>query len=108
MCGIFGCTHKNHFTLVAPTIRDALKRLEYRGYDSVGEATVADGRLSIKKDTGKIDEVDRKLDLTSLPGNFGIGHTRWATHGGVTRNNAHPHSDCDNSLAVAHNGIIEN
>ncbi|MDQ1280021.1 MAG: hypothetical protein QG670_1283 [Thermoproteota archaeon] len=92
----------------APIIHAALKRLEYRGYDSVGEATVYDGRLLIKKDQGKIDDVHKRLDLDDLPGKMGIGHTRWATHGAPSMVNSHPHTDCSNKIAVVHNGIIEN
>jgi len=106
MCGIFGCVANNGN--VAPIIHAALKRLEYRGYDSVGEATLYDGKLYMKKDQGKIDEVHRIHNLDDLPGNFGIGHTRWATHGAPLEVNAHPHVDCSGQIAVVHNGIIEN
>jgi glucosamine--fructose-6-phosphate aminotransferase (isomerizing) len=93
---------------VAPIIHASLKRLEYRGYDSVGVATIQDGTLYIKKDQGKIDDVHRCIDLDDLPGNVGIGHTRWATHGAPLKVNAHPHTDCSGQIAVVHNGIIEN
>jgi len=106
MCGIFGSVTKDG--LVAPIIHAGLKRLEYRGYDSVGEATVREGRLYIKKDAGKIDDVHAALNLDDLPGRIGIGHTRWATHGAPYRTNAHPHLDCNEEIAVVHNGIIEN
>jgi len=106
MCGIFGCTLKKGNA--APAVHAALKRLEYRGYDSVGVATICDGKLRIKKDRGKIDEVHRILDLDDLPGSIGIGHTRWATHGAPLQVNAHPHLDCSGQIAVIHNGIIEN
>jgi glucosamine--fructose-6-phosphate aminotransferase (isomerizing) len=106
MCGIFGCILKEG--AAAPLIHQALKRLEYRGYDSVGEATIHDGKLYIKKDSGKIDEVHRIHNLDDLPGSIGIGHTRWATHGAPLMVNAHPHTDCGGQIAVVHNGIIEN
>jgi glucosamine--fructose-6-phosphate aminotransferase (isomerizing) len=106
MCGIFGCALKKGNA--APIIHAALKRLEYRGYDSVGEATVSDGKLYVKKDRGKIDEVHKIHDLDDLPGSVGIGHTRWATHGAPLQINAHPHVDCAQQIAVIHNGIIEN
>jgi len=106
MCGIFGSILKNG--AAAPIIHAGLKRLEYRGYDSVGQATVENGRLSIKKDAGKIDDVHRILNLDDMPGRVGIGHTRWATHGAPYKVNAHPHTDCTDEIAVVHNGIIEN
>ena len=106
MCGIFGCILRRG--MAAPTIHAALKRLEYRGYDSVGIATVHQDRLYIKKDQGKIDEVHKIHNLDDLPGYVGVGHTRWATHGAPYQANAHPHTDCTGKIAVVHNGIIEN
>lgn len=106
MCGIFGCILKT--SEVAPVIHAALKRLEYRGYDSVGEGTVHEGKLHMKKDAGKIDDVHAMLNLDDLPGRIGVGHTRWATHGAPYKVNAHPHTDCNEEIAVVHNGIIEN
>jgi glucosamine--fructose-6-phosphate aminotransferase (isomerizing) len=106
MCGIFGCILKDG--KAAPIIHAALKRLEYRGYDSVGEATIHDGKLYIKKDQGKIEEVNKIHNLDDLPGNIGVGHTRWATHGAPLQVNAHPHLDCSGQIAIVHNGIIEN
>jgi len=108
MCGIFGCILKDG--QAAPIIHAALKRLEYRGYDSVGEATLDDGKLYVKKDAGKINTVHMRHDLDDLPGRIGIGHTRWATHGAPFQVNAHPHFDCSDppKIAVVHNGIIEN
>lgn len=106
MCGIFGCILKQGEA--APLIHSGLKKLEYRGYDSVGIATIDAGKLVIKKDSGKIDEVHEMHNLDDLPGRLGIGHTRWATHGAPYQVNAHPHTDCKNEIAVVHNGIIEN
>src|SRR5512136_943960 len=106
MCGIFGCILKEGNA--APLIHSSLKRLEYRGYDSVGIATVSNGQIFMKKDQGKIDEVHKILNLDDLPGNLGIGHTRWATHGAPLKINAHPHTDCTGQIVVVHNGIIEN
>ena len=106
MCGIFGCVLRDGEA--APLVLAALKRLEYRGYDSCGEATVSNGRIYVKKGAGKIDEVHAELRLDDLPGRIGMGHTRWATHGAPTRANAHPHTDCTGRIAVVHNGIIEN
>ena len=92
----------------APVIHASLKRLEYRGYDSVGIATIHNGEVYIKKDQGKIDEVHKILNLDDLPGSIGIGHTRWATHGAPLKVNAHPHVDCSGQIIAVHNGIIEN
>jgi glutamine---fructose-6-phosphate transaminase (isomerizing) len=106
MCGIFGCITKNGN--VAPVIHASLKRLEYRGYDSVGIATLNNGEVFIKKDQGKIDEVHKIVNLDDMPGSIGIGHTRWATHGAPLKINAHPHTDCSGQIVAVHNGIIEN
>ncbi len=106
MCGIFGCVLKEGNA--APLIHSSLKRLEYRGYDSVGIATIFEGKIYLKKDQGKIDEVHKIVDLDDLPGSIGIGHTRWATHGAPLKVNSHPHADCTGEIVVVHNGIIEN
>ncbi|MHA2067795.1 MAG: glutamine--fructose-6-phosphate transaminase (isomerizing) [Candidatus Thorarchaeota archaeon] len=106
MCGIIGVVQKRG--QVAPFIHQALKRLEYRGYDSVGVTTIADDQLHMKKDKGKVEEVHMKLNLDEMPGSMGIGHTRWATHGIPSMYNSHPHFDCDNEVAVVHNGVIDN
>ncbi|RLI32324.1 glutamine--fructose-6-phosphate aminotransferase, partial [Candidatus Bathyarchaeota archaeon] len=106
MCGIFGCILKSGNA--APIIHQGLKRLEYRGYDSAGQATIHRGKLYVKKDRGKIDEIHELLNFDDMPGRIGIGHTRWATHGAPSRENAHPFVDCRGEIAIAHNGIIEN
>jgi len=103
MCGIVGIVGKRE---VAPLLVDALKRLEYRGYDSAGVATVHDGHLDRRRAEGKLANLDHKLGEEPLAGQIGIGHTRWATHGAPTESNAHPHF-CG-GVAVVHNGIIEN
>src|SRR5207244_12043675 len=105
MCSIIGYKGKN---AAAPRLVDSLKRMEYRGYDSVGVATFDSGSILVRKGTGKVLEVNRNLNIDQMAGKIGIGHTRWATHGGVTDKNAHPHSACENDIAVVHNGIIEN
>ncbi|MGH9921729.1 MAG: glutamine--fructose-6-phosphate transaminase (isomerizing) [Nitrososphaerales archaeon] len=106
MCSIIGYKGKSD---AAPLLVDSLKRMEYRGYDSVGLATInEEHEVSFRKGVGKVAEVNQGLNLTSMKGNIGIGHTRWATHGAVTDHNAHPHSSCSKNIAVVHNGIIEN
>ncbi len=107
MCGIVGCILIDDDKDVAPILFDCISKLEYRGYDSIGLATY-DEKIYIKKDKGKIDEVNKKLDLPNMPGNFGIAHVRWATHGDPSKLNAHPQLDEENTIAVVHNGIIEN
>jgi len=106
MCGIFGCALKDGSA--APLIHMGLKRLEYRGYDSVGIATIQEGVVRIRKDSGKIDDVAGRLGFDEMPGSVGVGHTRWATHGAPMMVNAHPHIDCGGRIAVVHNGVIEN
>ncbi len=105
MCGIVGYTGKR---AAAGLVLDALKRLEYRGYDSAGLAIVHEGRVEIFKAAGKIAMLERELASAPPPGHTAIAHTRWATHGAPTTINAHPHSDCGGTLALVHNGIIEN
>ncbi|MDH3602164.1 MAG: class II glutamine amidotransferase, partial [Candidatus Tectomicrobia bacterium] len=85
-----------------------MQNLEYRGYDSAGMAVLTDGHLQVRKDTGKIAEVESRLRLSQMRGQAGIAHTRWATHGAVTQPNSHPHVSADNRFAIVHNGIIEN
>src|SRR5437870_2995015 len=103
MCGIVGILGKE---AVATQVVDALKRLEYRGYDSAGVATLENGRLERRRAEGKLRNLEVKLSQTPLKGAIGIGHTRWATHGRPNETNAHPHAT--DRLAVVHNGIIEN
>jgi len=106
MCSIIGYCGKG--LAAAPMIVKGLKRMEYRGYDSVGVATESNNQIELKKGTGKVDEVNLKVQLDTLPGKIGIGHTRWATHGKVTDINAHPHPSNSGKIAIVHNGIIEN
>ena len=111
MCGIIGVATRRGALRkpLGEVIREALKRLEYRGYDSVGFAVVDEfGNLFVRKSKGKIDEVQAKLAFAEFDGVSGVGHTRWATHGPPSDVNAHPHTDCSGRVAVAHNGIIEN
>ncbi|MFO7780795.1 MAG: glutamine--fructose-6-phosphate aminotransferase, partial [Spirochaetia bacterium] len=104
MCGIIGyCGPKP----AAPILIEGLKRLEYRGYDSAGIAVGADGGLHVHKREGKLFRLRERVP-EDLSGVWGIGHTRWATHGEVNDLNAHPHTDATNTIAVVHNGIIEN
>ena len=105
MCSIIGYYGNE---IAAPIIVKGLRRMEYRGYDSVGVATESNSQIELKKGIGKVDEVNFKVQLDTLPGKIGIGHTRWATHGKVTDANAHPHSSNSGKLAIVHNGIIEN
>ncbi len=104
MCGIVACIINDK---ASPVLLECVRRLEYRGYDSVGIATLS-GDLYIKKGEGKIADVQKRIELTDIPGNMGIAHVRWATHGLPTGKNAHPHTDCKKRIAVVHNGIIEN
>ena len=106
MCGIVGCVLKKD--KVAPILLDSISKLEYRGYDSIGLATACDGKINLKKDAGQIKEVDNKLNFADMPGNYGIAHVRWATHGDPSKENSHPHLNSSGTIAVVHNGIIEN
>jgi len=105
MCSIIGYYGNK---TASPIIVKGLKRMEYRGYDSVGVATESNHQIELKKGIGKVNEVNSKVHLDSLPGKIGIGHTRWATHGKVTDFNAHPHQSNSGKIAIVHNGIIEN
>ena len=105
MCGIVGAVSEKN---IVPVLVEGLRRLEYRGYDSAGVAVVQeDGSLGLRRTVGKVSELDKKLKLDPLQGLIGVAHTRWATHGGVTEENAHPHLS-GGRVAVIHNGIIEN
>mgnify|MGYP006417664243 FL=1 len=104
MCGIVGYIGKKQ---ALPILIQGLRRLEYRGYDSAGVA-ILDGKVNRTRAIGKIDELAEKVKDKDLNGTIGIAHTRWATHGGVTEENAHPHFGCDGKLVICHNGIIEN
>jgi glutamine---fructose-6-phosphate transaminase (isomerizing) len=106
MCGIVGIISNVE---VSPLLVDSIGRLEYRGYDSCGVATVGNvNGIEVRKDTGPVEEVVSRQALAHARGHIGIAHTRWATHGGVSRVNAHPHTSCDGAFAVVHNGIISN
>ena len=108
MCSIIGCLHNNTDHGVADILVESMSKMEYRGYDSVGMATLKDREILLKKGVGRVSAVNEKLSLGELKGEIGIGHTRWATHGGVTESNAHPHVCARSDIAVVHNGIIEN
>ncbi|MBI5390448.1 glutamine--fructose-6-phosphate transaminase (isomerizing) [Candidatus Woesearchaeota archaeon] len=105
MCGITAYYGKQK---AGKILLDMIQHLEYRGYDSVGMATLSSHKLFLKKGIGRIAQVDARLHFSEMPGTKGIAHTRWATHGGVTDENAHPHVDEESTIAVVHNGIIEN
>ncbi len=105
MCGIVGYIGKQP---AVPVLMDGLKRLEYRGYDSAGVSILNDGKLTTKKSVGRLSKIEEILTAHPLSGLVGIGHTRWATHGRPSDRNAHPHYDCQQKIAVVHNGIIEN
>jgi glucosamine--fructose-6-phosphate aminotransferase (isomerizing) len=105
MCGIIGYIGQRQ---VVPLIIEGLRKLEYRGYDSAGIAVVNNGELSIRRSAGKLGNLETALAADPLSGEYGLGHTRWATHGRPTEENAHPHRDCKGRIVVVHNGIIEN
>ncbi|HEY0796310.1 MAG TPA: class II glutamine amidotransferase, partial [Acidisarcina sp.] len=107
MCGIVGYIGPNK---VVPIIIDGLRRLEYRGYDSAGIAVgdSSGGPLQLRRAAGKLRNLEEVIREHPLEGTYGIGHTRWATHGRPTEENAHPHRDCSGRIVVVHNGIVEN
>lgn len=105
MCGIIGYIGSRE---VVPILVDGLKKLEYRGYDSAGVAVVDDKRIRRRRVKGKINSLEADLRDQEIPGRYGVGHTRWATHGRPSEENAHPHQDCSGKIVVVHNGIIEN
>ncbi len=105
MCGIVGYIGRLN---AVPILLNGLKRLEYRGYDSAGVAVITDGKLHVEKRAGKVGELEEAIAGAQLSGSVGIGHTRWATHGAPNNVNAHPHCDCSGTIALVHNGIIEN
>jgi glucosamine--fructose-6-phosphate aminotransferase (isomerizing) len=105
MCGIVGYVGTRD---AVPVIVEGLRRLEYRGYDSAGIAVVTKGALERRRSVGKLKNLEDSLGAAPLAGDFGLGHTRWATHGRPSEENAHPHQDCTGDLVVVHNGIIEN
>ena len=105
MCGIIGYIGSKK---TVPILIDGLRRLEYRGYDSAGVAVVRNGRIDLRRSAGKLARLEEVIAATPIEGEYGIGHTRWATHGRPTEENAHPHVDCTGRIVVVHNGIIEN
>ncbi len=105
MCGIIGYIGPKD---VVPVLIDGLRRLEYRGYDSAGVAVVRDGVVDLRRSAGKLSNLEDVIESNPILGDYGVGHTRWATHGRPTEENAHPHRDCTGKIVVVHNGIIEN
>ena len=105
MCGIIGYLGPKP---IVPVLIDGLKRLEYRGYDSAGIALVKNGDVEIRRSAGKLNRLEQVIATNPIDGEYGVGHTRWATHGRPTEENAHPHRDCTGKIVVVHNGIIEN
>src|SRR5687768_6244547 len=105
MCGIIGYIGSKD---VVPVLIEGLRKLEYRGYDSAGVAVVSDGVVNLRRSAGKLSNLEQVIGSDPITGDYGVGHTRWATHGRPTEENAHPHRDCTGKIVVVHNGIIEN
>ncbi|MDE2237455.1 MAG: class II glutamine amidotransferase, partial [Elusimicrobia bacterium] len=105
MCGIVGYAGRRQ---ASPLLMEGLKRLEYRGYDSAGVAVLCDGKIARRRASGKLANLEALIQKEPLKGLVALGHTRWATHGKPSEENAHPHADCGGELVVIHNGIIEN
>src|SRR3982751_6395517 len=105
MCGIIGYIGSKE---VVPVLIEGLRRLEYRGYDSAGVAVVRNGCVDLRRSAGKLSNLEEAMGSAPIAGDYGVGHTRWATHGRPTEENAHPHRDCTGKIVVVHNGIIEN
>src|SRR4030042_1886310 len=105
MCGIIAYSGPRD---AAPILLEGLKRLEYRGYDSAGIAVLQDGKIVLRRAAGKLSNLIRPVKNPPVPGDAGIGHTRWATHGEPSERNAHPHADSSGDIVVVHNGIVEN
>ncbi len=110
MCGIFGVITNQKDISIGKIAFEGIKRLEYRGYDSCGIVTQYNSKLYVKKESGRIDEIQKKINLKEFPNGskLALAHTRWATHGAPTKNNSHPHLDCSGEIAIVHNGIIDN
>ncbi len=105
MCGIVGYIGEKNAT---PIILNGLKKLEYRGYDSAGIAVLTDGLIEVRRNAGKLSNLQASINELPIKGTLGIGHTRWATHGEPTARNAHPHLSSSGEVVVVHNGIVEN
>src|SRR6188472_3823249 len=105
MCGIIGYIGSKQ---LVPILIDGLRRLEYRGYDTAGVAVLKNGAIELRRSAGKLSKLEDVITDHPLSGDYGVGHTRWATHGRPTEENAHPHRDCTGKIVVVHNGIIEN
>src|SRR4249920_35138 len=105
MCGIIGYIGSKP---VVPVLIDGLRRMEYRGYDSAGVALVSPEGIALRRSAGKLANLENAIRIEPVDGLYGVGHTRWATHGRPTEENAHPHRDCTGRIVVVHNGIIEN